>query len=465
MGRQRDKGKQKALPPGHPGHPAMASLKDELAADAPKKETKNSPAMHTRQQDASGSATPPMSPIEKVAAGVKKLTGKLGNMRVGKNDKSSKSSGASGGSGSSDGSGSGGGRKRKRDDPEPPPSPGTAKRVKETAANMEKAAVFRNLISNVLPEDRYPVGSDERTKLFEQFNAFPDHSHIFGLEGQNAPLRVQTKDVRIVTSELLPSTGHRGGHLQRRVLRDGTTDLQNPVEIGDWARKFWIDKDQVKPGDIIMAPLSAGQNDLALSYPSANVRIFRHGPVFSKPRPMVVLWHTNIGMTCAPMWTLKAGGSNVGKHLESMAPERQEEFMHITPATNKTWVGHPLASSNGSPLLMNIFKTGSLDPIAFVDLSHTVWISRFEDFEPKLAGLTRASYVRLMEAVTWHQHAVKENAFNSLGLELPDKLPIKPTKDRTGDQRARWIGMRLTDDEIDGEDPVPRMRCTLAQPS
>lgn len=200
------------------------------------------------------------------------------------------------------------------------------------------------------------------------------------------------------------------------------SDPSNNVKttnIGLWTDKRRVGPNVVKPGDVIRATYSVAQNNTDVVYPNPNIRVFRHGPVYSKMRPLVVLWSTDNGMLCLPLysceWLKRPTTKDFWKAgFMTVITEECDE-----PAN---WEGY--TPENGKPLSM-IVSPGvpHLKCESFVSIDRPVSISRSEAVQYKQAKFTRESFVRLMEVYTHRENERKEEAFRDLGLKYPTAQP------------------------------------------
>lgn len=167
---------------------------------------------------------------------------------------------------------------------------------------------------------------------------------------------------------------------------------------------------------------------------------------------MVVLWHNESGMMCAPMYTLSTKHKSAKQKLDDLSLGRQKEFMSITKVGGK-WEGEDLANANGPPLRYEpVSDTKDLEEKAFVDVARITWIDRYTNYKPAQAYLTRASYLRLLDVVTYKQHNDQLEACEVHKLYgWPETLPPIPSRKRTAAQRERWLETGLTETEIDAD--------------
>ncbi|THX69299.1 hypothetical protein D6D04_10326 [Aureobasidium pullulans] len=287
-----------------------------------------------------------------------------------------------------------------------------------------------NQISSIMQTDDVALRSP-------QFSMFPELPNPY-------PMARKFK-----SSEERTEVGHR---LTRKIHLQDVTDPKNPNNIGLWAVSTYLAKEYIIPGEIIFATHAFSNNDLKLKFPNECVRIFADGPVFSKFRPMVVLWHNESGMMCAPMYTLSTKHKSAKQKLDDLSLGRQKEFMSITKVGGK-WEGEDLANANGPPLRYEpVSDTKDLEEKAFVDVARITWIDRYTNFKSAQAYLTRASYLRLLDVVTYKQHNDQLEACEVHELYgWPETLPMIPSRKRTAAQRERWLQTGLTETEIDAD--------------
>ncbi|THX28496.1 hypothetical protein D6D12_04768 [Aureobasidium pullulans] len=272
-----------------------------------------------------------------------------------------------------------------------------------------------NQISSIMQTDDVALRSP-------QFSMFPELPNPY-------PMARKFK-----SSEERTEVGHR---LTRKIHLQDVTDPKNPKNIGLWAVSTYLAKEYIIPGEIIFATHAFSNNDLKLKFPN---------------ECMVVLWHNESGMMCAPMYTLSTKHKSAKQKLDDLSLGRQKEFMSITKVGGK-WEGEDLANANGPPLRYEpVSDTKDLEEKAFVDVARITWIDRYTNFKPAQAYLTRASYLSLLDVVTYKQHNDQLEACEVHELYgWPETLPTIPSRKRTAAQRERWLETGLTETEIDAD--------------
>lgn len=251
----------------------------------------------------------------------------------------------------------------------------------------------------------------------------------FAFEEEKAHRNDLSTDIQLfkgMTTQLVPSHGYFNtpyGHVEywQQMLQEKTDpfDDSKTTNIGLWTDKRRVGPNVVRPGDVIRATYSVAQNNTDQVYPSPYIRVFRHGPVYSKIRPLVVLWNTDDGMLCLPLYSaewLKRPSTKVFWKAGFMTV--------VTETCDKPadWEGY--TPENGKPLNMTVSPgVPHLKSESFVNIDRPVAISRSEAVQYQQARFSRESYVRLMEVYTHRENERKEEAFRDLGLQYPTAHP------------------------------------------
>jgi hypothetical protein len=207
-------------------------------------------------------------------------------------------------------------------------------------------------------------------------------------------------------------------------------DTTPPYILGNWAEKRQVHRNAFMPGDVIRAVASAAQTDLNQKFPSEQVRIFGHGPVMSKLRPMIILYQTIDDIVCLPLmsatWTQRWDLSQPPRR------SRLDEYIDImTDDSNKgpNWQG--VTRQNGLPLVMKVFPGVYMKPESFVNVCRPITIGKHEPMRYKQAALTRASFSRLMDIVRYREAECRAESLEMLGLKYQHVFPPEP-------QSASW---------------------------
>lgn len=272
-----------------------------------------------------------------------------------------------------------------------------------------------------LPNNMQETDDDEEDEAWmpEAFEIEQDKAH------RNDP----STDIQLFkgkSTQLVPSHGYFQtpyGRVEywQQMLQDVSDPFDNEqtVNIGLWTDKRRVGPNVVKPGDVIRATYSVAQNNTEQVYPSPYIRVFRHGPVYSKVRPLVVLWNTDEGMLCLPLYSAEWLKRPTTKDFWKAG------FMTIVTQScgqPQDWEGY--TPENGKPL--NMIVSPNVQPLkaeSFVNIDRPVSISRSEAVQYQQAKFTRESFVRLMEVYTHRENERKEEAFRDLGLQHPTAHP------------------------------------------
>ena len=154
--------------------------------------------------------------------------------------------------------------------------------------------------------------------------------------------------------------------------------------------------------------------------------MFGDGPVYSKRRPMIVLWLTNSGMICLPLYSM----SEIS--IKSLMHERQGELASValTTEVGRKWKGQTPRSGEVLYIEQEPYQRGNpethmLDTM-FVDLVRPIFISRFEDMREDLGRLDRISYLRLVDLFDYRHNEKKKQAYKHYGLNYIGTPPTEP---------------------------------------
>ncbi|KAG9835930.1 hypothetical protein KCU98_g4633, partial [Aureobasidium melanogenum] len=294
--------------------------------------------------------------------------------------------------------------------------------LKSSSSEAPRKSKRINRRGSGLPNNMHETDDDEE----EDDTWFPEP---FEFEQDKAHRNNPSTDIQLfkgMSTQLVPTHGHFKtpyGHVEywQQMLQDipDPFDNEQTVNIGLWTDKRKVGPNVVRPGDVIRATYSVAQNNTDQVYPSPYIRVFRHGPVYSKVRPLVVLWNTDEGMLCLPLYSAEWLKRPTTKDFWKAG------FMTIvTQSCDKPqdWEGY--TPENGKPL--NMIVSPNVQPLkaeSFVNIDRPVSISRSEAVQYQQAKFTRESFVRLMEVYTHRENERKEEAFRDLGLQHPTAHP------------------------------------------
>ncbi|KAH0367348.1 hypothetical protein KCU65_g4652, partial [Aureobasidium melanogenum] len=293
--------------------------------------------------------------------------------------------------------------------------------LKPTKSEAPKKSKSHSRNESGLPNNMNETDDDEENETWfpEPFEFTQGQAH------RNQP----STDIQLFegkSTQLVPTHGYFNtpyGQVEywQQMLQDipDPFDDEQTVNIGLWTDKRRVGPNVVKPGDVIRATYSVAQNNTDQVYPSPYIRVFRHGPVYSKVRPLVVLWKTDEGMLCLPLYS-----------AEWLKRPTTKDFWKAGFMTVLTedcdqpsdWEGY--TPENGKPLNMTV--SPGVQPLkseSFVSIDRPVSISRSEAVQYQQAKFTRESFVRLMEVYTHRENERKEEAFKDLGLQYPTAHP------------------------------------------
>ncbi|KAG9949511.1 hypothetical protein KCU85_g4133, partial [Aureobasidium melanogenum] len=156
------------------------------------------------------------------------------------------------------------------------------------------------------------------------------------------------------------------------------------------------------PGMIIWATHSVFQNNHNAIPGDPMIGITKQAPLYAKMRPMVVLYPTNTGLCCAPMFSLN--------NRKDWGGEKQYEYISITEEGDD-WEGettyYGVLQFRPHP-----GRRRELKPRTFVSLHQTMYVSTREYIETDLGYLPGDQYNRLMIALDFYQETRKHVAYN-----------------------------------------------------
>ncbi|KAK6000654.1 hypothetical protein QM012_003379 [Aureobasidium pullulans] len=173
------------------------------------------------------------------------------------------------------------------------------------------------------------------------------------------------------------------------------------------------------PGMIIRATGANYQTNLKVSVDERDDRIrkdldimvHKDGPIFSKKRPMIVLWKTLMGLLCLPM----TSHSSVDMIEDS---KRWEQLVSATKVGDESWPGKtPWA---GKPLIFETYEIAGGQPLhekCFVNLATPVHVSVHEEINVKMGRLSGDQYCRLLNAFIFRQKKLLQAAFGEYGQD------------------------------------------------
>lgn len=233
------------------------------------------------------------------------------------------------------------------------------------------------------------------------------------------------------------------------------TDPDRPERVGIWAEYRNAQREHFLPGQIIRAPHPIQHNNSDPKYPDWMVRMYRAGPIHCKIRPMIILWTTNDGVMCAPMFSCKTWMKN--KTKRAVLCGRVDELMAVTTVRfDRDWTTY--TEQFGAPLQMEAVDDANMLDHSYVDIARLVYVSRTDRVLYNQGQLDRESFVRLMEVVDRRQTEHKQAAFKTMNLVWPGEPAPEPffDPDRVLDQKenalreGRYIGTIGLDKEETG---------------
>ncbi|THY81516.1 hypothetical protein D6C92_10343 [Aureobasidium pullulans] len=209
-------------------------------------------------------------------------------------------------------------------------------------------------------------------------------------------------------------------------LRDEFKETPEGVQI---AQK-WVYKDDVRselfacynnykaehfyPGQIIRATMSSYQTNTKVSLDDRNIATHTDGPVYSKKRPMVVMWKTNIGLLCLPIVSQASESSyKDGSHM-------WDEYVSAKAVDKEEWTAK--TKWHGPSVRFVILEGHHRKPYlrdqeVYVNVAQPCYIGRQEEMDLNIGYLTGDSYARLMAAFDFRQHQQKVAAFGEYSNE------------------------------------------------
>lgn len=233
------------------------------------------------------------------------------------------------------------------------------------------------------------------------------------------------------------------------------TNPGNPERIGVWGEYRDAERKDFMPGQILWAPHPIQNNAKTPKYPDNMVRMYRAGPIHCKIRPMVILWTTNDGVMCAPMFSCGSWIENETKRAN--LSEHLDELMAVTTVRfDREW--RTYTEQFGAPLQMEAVKGAKMANHSYVDIARLVYVSRTDRVLYNQGKLDRESFVRLMEVVDRRQTERKRVAFRSMKLTWPKEpapdpffMPdVKLDERENAVREGRYIGTIGLDKEETG---------------
>ncbi|KAI4721249.1 hypothetical protein E4T48_02429 [Aureobasidium sp. EXF-10727] len=161
---------------------------------------------------------------------------------------------------------------------------------------------------------------------------------------------------------------------------------------------------------IIWATHTFFQNNLNATPGDPRIALTRHAPVYVKPRPMVVLYSTDSGLCCAPMFSLDNKGN---------WNRRQYEYIAITKEGDDwqgetEWAG--VLKFRPHPQQRRPLKGRT-----YISLHQTLYVSTREYVETDLGYLPGDMYNRLIIALDYYQETRKRIAFKHFQEEYKNR--------------------------------------------
>lgn len=242
--------------------------------------------------------------------------------------------------------------------------------------------------------------------------------HSLRLEGKPpeisplpAKVKYENNNFQIVTGW---DTTREGACIQKRLRRDKQTGHRKLVA-------YCADRgpEHFYPGMIIRATKANSQTSLRLTVDELDdkvrkdldIMVHRDGPVFSKKRPMVVLFKTVMGLVCVPM-----GSRSTVDIIEDST--RTNELVSATKVGDESWPGKtPWA---GKPLIFEAYEVPGGQPLhekCFINIATPLFIANTEEIHIKIGRLNGDQYCRLLNAFMFRQRKLLEAAFGEYGEE------------------------------------------------
>ncbi|KAG9551016.1 hypothetical protein KCU71_g6426, partial [Aureobasidium melanogenum] len=156
------------------------------------------------------------------------------------------------------------------------------------------------------------------------------------------------------------------------------------------------------PGMIIWATHSVFQNNQNAIPGDPLIGITKQAPVYAKMRPMIVLYPTNTGLCCAPMFSLN--------NRKDWSGEKQYEYFSITEEGDD-WEGET-KYYGVLTFRPHAGRRRELKSRTFVSLHQTMYVSTREYIETDLGYLPGDQYNRLIIALDFYQETRKHIAYN-----------------------------------------------------
>ncbi|THX45117.1 hypothetical protein D6D08_10452 [Aureobasidium pullulans] len=139
---------------------------------------------------------------------------------------------------------------------------------------------------------------------------------------------------------------------------------------------------------------------------------------------MIVLWKTNYGLYCIPMFTFSGVISvnhldkdRVGELVTMVTEDKRDKIIDHT-----AWAGLPLIM-NLNPSMLGAAPS----QIAYADLSRPYWVGKTEQITDKVGSLDGDEYLRLVCLFEQKQKTWIENSFKEFGVDYINVPSITPT--------------------------------------
>ncbi|CAD0095631.1 unnamed protein product [Aureobasidium mustum] len=173
------------------------------------------------------------------------------------------------------------------------------------------------------------------------------------------------------------------------------------------------------PGMIIRATEANYQTKLKLCVDELDdkvrkdldIMVHKDGPVYSKKRPMVVLYKTLMGLMCVPMFSNTEG-------IAGSSNKRWSQIVSATRVGDESWEGKtPWA---GKPLIFEAYEIEGGQPLhdkCFINIAEPIHISNYEEIHVKMGRLSGDQYCRLINAFMFRQYKLLKAAFADYGEE------------------------------------------------
>lgn len=202
------------------------------------------------------------------------------------------------------------------------------------------------------------------------------------------------------------------------------------------------------PGMIIWATHSVFQNNRNATPGDRRITFVEDAPVYSKSRPMVVLYPTHSGLCCAPMFSLDG---NTRKH--NWYNDKEFEYLSLA-AEDDDWEGDT-GWAGVLKFRPDARRRRPLKSRSFIGLGQTMYVSTQEYLETDAGYLPGDMYNRLIIALDFYQERRKRLAFEyfkeeykNRGLKLTIEGDIGAREKReVAEQNERMGEFRPTRDE------------------